>query len=280
MSQIYHATSYSAILNLRALACREHWSILSTHRHACNLSTADNGRAADNILLALVNEVHGNGPFHVVIPGCDFTTLGKSAQIKWQNGRLNIGHTIINFQMAIPWSPQLAPLDHKKTLDIFSSELAKIQHKSPLYSGAQPLVDRAQRGVTYLQRGILAQDRQLLSEGVTLLIGLGPGLTPAGDDFLMGLLAALTLFPRQNDAVDCLRLIIANIADSHTTRLSATWLYHATQGNFGEPWHNLNKALDKMDFAGIDNAFKRIAKAGATSGVDALYGFGTGCQIE
>ncbi len=65
------------------------------------------------------------------------------------------------------------------------------------------------------------------------LAGRGPGLTPAGDDILIGYVAALGLlhgdWPRAR--------MIAERAAHRTTSLSATLLRHAARGELPEPAH-------------------------------------------
>lgn len=60
------------------------------------------------------------------------------------------------------------------------------------------------------------------------LLGLGPGLTPAGDDVLAGLLVALAHRP---DLRDPLAAEVTRLAPSRTTALSATLLRSAAAGH-------------------------------------------------
>lgn len=59
------------------------------------------------------------------------------------------------------------------------------------------------------------------------LLGLGPGLTPAGDDVLAGLLVALHHHPRLRDP---LWADLGPLASARTTALSAALLRHAAAG--------------------------------------------------
>jgi hypothetical protein len=93
------------------------------------------------------------------------------------------------------------------------------------------------------------------------LAGLGSGLTPAGDDILMGILHALHAWRPDTDL--CRRLAAA--AAPHTTTLSAALLRAAAAGEASEPWHRL--------CAGAPGAVAAIQAAGHTSGRDAWYGF-------
>src|SRR5204863_7812126 len=124
--------------------------------------------------------------------------------------------------------------------------------------------------------------REQLCAGVQKIAGLGPGLTPAGDDFLLGLMAALIMQspPRlaavpapQAFTANNLCTLIGTVAAHQTTRLSATWLRYAAQGEFGAPWHGLAQSLASRRPEPIQQAARRILATGATSGRAALAGF-------
>ncbi|MEZ4733147.1 MAG: DUF2877 domain-containing protein [Caldilineaceae bacterium] len=151
---------------------------------------------------------------------------------------------------------------------------------SALQSGSVALRERAQGGIDALRAGYQHDDEVKIRDGVTRLAGLGPGLTPAGDDFLVGLLAALHGYrrPMQEDQTRfCQR--IAQTAAPLTTQLSAHWLHHAGQGDFGEAWHQLIIALNSGATDAITTAAHRILTTGATSGVDAMNGFLFGISL-
>lgn len=67
------------------------------------------------------------------------------------------------------------------------------------------------------------------------LAGLGEGLTPAGDDVLIGYVAGLALFRRWPDMAHH----VAESAARRTSALSATLLRHAALGEVPEPVHAL-----------------------------------------
>jgi Protein of unknown function (DUF2877) len=70
---------------------------------------------------------------------------------------------------------------------------------------------------------------------VSALAGLGPGLTPAGDDLLAGYIAGLVLLHGQRKKAARL----AEDAAARTGSLSATLLRHAALGEVPEPVHKL-----------------------------------------
>ena len=124
--------------------------------------------------------------------------------------------------------------------------------------------------------GLRAGRESDIARGTELLAGLGPGLTPAGDDFLLGFMARIwlepALLPAAWTAPDLCQHI-AQTAAPRTTRLSRAWLIHAARGHFAEPWHDLVTALAANDKSAILHAGARILRIGATSGRDAMTGF-------
>lgn len=93
---------------------------------------------------------------------------------------------------------------------------------------------------------------------VRRLAGCGEGLTPSGDDLLLGFVAGLVLFRHSRG----LARHIAESAARRTTALSATLLRHAARGEVPEPVHAL---LERGD-AGP------LGRWGASSGRHLLHG--------
>lgn len=137
---------------------------------------------------------------------------------------------------------------------------------------------RAQRATELLFHGLYEEKTRLIADGATLLAGLGPGLTPAGDDFLVGVLAAFYAFgphyaQGQWTAWQAYASVIANAASGRTTQLSTAWLTHAASGAFGAAWHNLIQAINANQQQALIMCTDRILATGATSGADAMGGF-------
>lgn len=104
------------------------------------------------------------------------------------------------------------------------------------------------------------------------LCGRGRGLTPAGDDFLAGWMAAGWLLNGSQPAflADCQRII--EIAEQRTHALSRCWLAHAADGAVAHPIGTLLTALTTSDHARLAHAAAHTLALGATSGYDLLRG--------
>jgi hypothetical protein len=103
------------------------------------------------------------------------------------------------------------------------------------------------------------------------LIGLGPGLTPSGDDFLVGALATLDAIGADDEHAALARAVIA-AAPGATSALSACFLRAAAAGHVGE---NLHRAVASMITGDVDAAVAAVAHVGHSSGWDMLAGIAT-----
>lgn len=127
--------------------------------------------------------------------------------------------------------------------------------------------------------------RDLLSAGqlytlkpsaVEALIGLGSGLTPSGDDLLVGYLAGLCCTTQEKSErtqflFDLAKTVIE--LSVKTNDISRTYLYHATQGQVSSRLADLAEALCQGEsperLSGIADAAFNV---GHTSGMDAVTG--------
>lgn len=115
-------------------------------------------------------------------------------------------------------------------------------------------------------------DLEACRQAASRLAGLGGGLTPAGDDFLLGAMCASRLIFPERQAQGIGAAIFRGTA-SRTTRLSSAWLAAAARGEFGAPWHRLLGALTSGDIEVLEQAAQALLKTGHTSGADALAGY-------
>jgi hypothetical protein len=147
----------------------------------------------------------------------------------------------------------------------------------PEQAGAQALRSPAgARTRQALARGIAAGDARAFADAACALIGFGEGLTPAGDDCVLGALAAVhRLAPGWLAAHAGQRDRLAEAARSRTTDLARDFLLEALDGRFAEPVLVLLTALSD-DLA--EDAARRLLAMGATSGADTLCGIRLGCR--
>lgn len=103
------------------------------------------------------------------------------------------------------------------------------------------------------------------------LVGLGPGLTPSGDDLVGGILIALRGLGR-GEAVDLLWPAVRKCAAEARNPISAAHLAAAAQGHGGAAVHALFHDLLRGDDGALVDRLEAIGRIGHSSGWDALAG--------
>jgi hypothetical protein len=195
------------------------------------------------------------------------------------------GRWEIDARQALPWEPRLTPLpdawDRARLLSTPRAITAILEAEAPAESLARPQArpHRAQSGMTRMAHALRTDDvemaRQLAGRAAEELAGLGPGLTPSGDDVLAGILTALALLAPSRAAIIGEQII--ETARRRTTRISEAYLDAAAAGEAGEAWHQLaavlDATLDPVGSPALAAAIRRIMSFGETSGSDMLTGF-------
>ena len=112
-------------------------------------------------------------------------------------------------------------------------------------------------------------------EAVQGIIGLGPGLTPSGDDFLVGALAALDALG-EREAHEAMSCATVDVLPGLTTPLSACFLRGAAARHLDEKLHRVVSSVITGD---VDAAIAIAAEIGHTSGWDMIAGILTTLRI-
>ncbi|MGH2621962.1 MAG: DUF2877 domain-containing protein [Anaerolineales bacterium] len=130
--------------------------------------------------------------------------------------------------------------------------------------------------VPELLSGLSRSDRDQIWQAASKLAGLGGGVTPAGDDFLLGAIHALWV-TREAETAQDLSNAAVEVASLRTNVVSVAWLRAAARGEAAHEWHALFEAVTQ-DLP-IDRAARRLIQRGHTSGADGLAGFLAGLQV-
>jgi len=149
----------------------------------------------------------------------------------------------------------------------FLGLLRRDEAVNPFVRKAREVLSRSRKG-TFKPTGLKA---------LSGLVGLGPGSTPSGDDFIAGVL----LGEEAKAVAESMKPVIPWAAEKETLRVAMertndagkTLLWQAIQGRFPnyliETVRSLSEAKGKE---GIEDAVERAVSRGATSGTDALVG--------
>ena len=160
-----------------------------------------------------------------------------------------------------------------------------IPHVEMLAAGRDPILDDSNAvagmacdAIVTLVKGLQAGEIKGTDRGVGGLLGLGPGLTPSGDDLLVGML--LSLRASESFAAGVLGDSVTRQAHSMTGVISASMLGQAVLGLGSEASHRLIAALLQEHSAGdVLRRARTLASVGHTSGWDTLAGIVLGVHI-
>jgi len=111
---------------------------------------------------------------------------------------------------------------------------------------------------------------------VAYFAGRGQGLTPSGDDLLLGFTFALMLFGRH---ANWNRAVAAGVTPKTTTAISVAYVQAMLMGYVAEHLVALAARMDGGDAEAVRQCIDAVAQFGHTSGVDTLFGFFLGLRF-
>ncbi|HEY4718672.1 MAG TPA: DUF2877 domain-containing protein [Anaerolineales bacterium] len=239
-------------------------------------------------VLALANHHIGPGPFSLVLEENRFPddVDADASLLVFENG-FWLGEWLIDAVSAELWHPTpnwgAAQAQWGDFTEVAVSLAGLLREYAPLDSFARLLLDPlatstlpsrilqvAEQNIPLLFSGISGANLAAISTAAKSLAGMGPGLTPAGDDLLLGAMHGLWATRPEAAAFSA---TIAAAAAPRTHALSAAWLTAAAAGEAAAPWHDLVTALARQDRRALQAAALRILPTGHTSGADSLAGF-------
>lgn len=91
-----------------------------------------------------------------------------------------------------------------------------------------------------------------IHESLIKLLGLGEGLTPSGDDYLVGFIYGLYTL-KKYDLINFITPILINNVDHYTNIISKTFILHALKGRFSQNIveHNWSKVMQYGNTSGV-----------------------------
>ncbi|MCC7352353.1 MAG: DUF2877 domain-containing protein [Anaerolineae bacterium] len=265
--------------------------VLASFRSACNLL------AADGSVVTVVTRAVGDGPLSIVVDGEEGLPTCQAGAPVVGNGRaLDVGGAWqVNLAGAAVWEPTpdyrvfrrlttndlIAVLSHLGDLLAAyapSESLATLRSSRSQDDRLLPYHRRAQKYIASLLVAYDAGELEGISGSAAGLVGLGPGLTPAGDDWLAGWLVGLRtrgafLFAEDKLGVTDVAKAILHAAEDRTHVLSLALLRAAAAGEVNAHWHALLPAIAERDVPAVEVAAAGVMKYGETSGSDMLAGF-------
>jgi Protein of unknown function (DUF2877) len=277
------------------------WRVHSAFPRAFNLVTPDGD------LLGVVSTPAGNGPATIVLEPATSGSTFDSLLTRGDPARLTGQWLVFSKSLVVDlgrvelWDP--APIRRERSapeiecrlarVARIASDLAPTEGLSPLLHEAFALAGGSVEGsesahadlLVAQARGSLARLTAAIRErrwsaalsAARELSGLGPGLTPSGDDLLaglaLGLHAGLGSMPRP--LCSALRLAV----EGRTTDLAVARVRHALAGHADEAVHTLLATIVDGIGEGLDGAVKAALDYGHSSGPDTLVGLIVGLSL-
>jgi uncharacterized protein DUF2877 len=228
------------------------------------------------------------GPLNAIVDIADWTrvapplaTAGGEAHIG--AGTIKVGGRVFGTGAASIWRPPSWPRrvggeDLDAALDLLAHRAREQAPADGILRIVVGSVDEPGLPFERVARPAVRQMRDWLTARLSMLqhgpapvglLGLGPGLTPSGDDLLCGALLALHAI-EQVDTARHLFTTLAGAAATSTSALSRALLKAAAVGQCWEPLHVTIIAL--LERKPVDRDLWALARIGHRSGWDALAG--------
>ena len=246
--------------------------------------------ADDGDVLSLVTESVSDGPFNLVLPAVDFTrVVSPDARVESRADGLRLGDIEIDARSARTWEARpdwrqiqskadrlQVGLEHVMAVlegSALDEGLAGLIVDLPMQRGAlaEDILRQARPSAEELMLGMRKADASICRQAAGELAGLGGGLTPAGDDWIVGALLGAWVLWKHEEAAQLGEAVMQ--AARRSPPLSLCWIRAAAGGECSMRWHELLGALQRRDESPIRSAAQRMLAQGHTSGADALAGF-------
>ncbi|AWH87582.1 DUF2877 domain-containing protein [Limnobaculum parvum] len=235
---------------------------------------AINLQNAKGELLTLHRYGHGFSPMGWLLRTADFDQLHQQLKI---GDRLTMNQEGLYSPNNLLISPQRymtlrLPILSPAVWPTLSTLLLGASHPTGLLGNLNQAISTLSPLVAHLHRQLTDwfEGRQPQWQSI---IGLGPGLTPSGDDMLIGAMAVLHCIPTLRDYLHQVPLINGSTKALCllTTEVSACYLHHATLGHYSSSLTHLLHCLARSSLM-TQHVVDRVLQHGHTSGADTLLG--------
>jgi len=213
---------------------------------------------------------------------CKLNLVSKSDSIIIENQTVVIPdkEVVINYASSVQWDPKKMDISERDFRErVFFNNLLELKHFLKVADEVvfpDPFRVELDKRITYFINAINYKSKGDITEAFRSLIGFGSGLTPSGDDFIVGFLSSCYLFPgfisKNIEFIEELTSILKRIAQGKTTDLSLGMLLDACQGLFLSALQDVHCSLYIYNKKKTLFSARRLLKVGSSSGRDLLVG--------
>jgi len=239
-------------------------------------------------MITLAHEGVGNLPNGILVRGeaalRGLALMGGRALL--DHGRLMLDGARIDLSGAPAWDPSLDRVCARGRSAGWKGRWASAWHALTRAVGEAPASPLWGMAAERVDRLADALERRALGEAVDAarqLVGLGPGLTPSGDDLLVGVLVAMHCGRASAGPDDgFVSAFGAEIRamSRHTTDVSRVFLEWAAHGRATQRLRDVVEAVVMPQGEGrLGGALDAALRVGSTSGADGLLGLLMGLRL-
>ncbi len=211
----------------------------------------------------------GDGPLNAAL------IFGSTLPVREIGTRVSVDISTAQVRRCPPWSFTSTHIGADNLRDIIGHALHEAPRDSFMHAmfstaaSAARFARRARSGAQALRDGLQSGNPAKFDEAASLLLGLGHGLTPSGDDVLSGALVALHALGEDATAAALCRSVFAKMI-SATSALSCAFLRAACDGEPSAAMHRSIAAL--LTGCTATNVVAPVRLVGHCSGFDMLAG--------
>lgn len=234
--------------------------------------------------LALLPQERGGGEGYATLAisrNISFTSLGlfPGYQVEVDKGyRVRLApKVLVDFSLSLPWESPLKGIKAPLTIDEEALKLLRAALKANTVASPFKLVLEGGRGqpallVHKMESTLLLQDPVGVEEALEELIGWGPGLTPSGDDFVLGLSLTRAIWRKAYGLQEGIWEKRVTSLLGRTLPLSAFFLKEALQGRGHEFIEKVLACAVGKTPREMGEAVGELLGVGGSSGFDMALG--------
>lgn len=255
---------------------RHHWKVHSIFKNGLNLISGKE-------LLFIGTDKNGELPFAVHLSFKDTKEILKKVNIGDPftydplSKQLQNKQFILAFDYANHYHSRLS---QQKEVNL--KQVTKVLNEAKRVQDRNGFGEKLPFSLVYLEqmetsfsqavKGLVSEDEEKTREALLFFIGRGKGLTPSGDDLLVGLLSVDSAYGLLNQNV---RLLITELLETttRTTAVAETYLRYAINHLYSTTILSfLKETSEEYQGNRIKTDFHQLLTNGSTSGLDTMTG--------
>ena len=226
-----------------------------------------------------------NAPKSMIIDVDEFNEwpIEEGEHLQHQSDQLLLSNIGISIGQAVAWSMDLPSI---QTVDVELLEAMQHfldSHQTSLFEMEQMIYDRLDEYFFELISAAMLGDYEMVTTYARKSIGLGLGLTPSGDDRLVGFLLGCYIYSPMNTGLYLALKTAIEESQENTNEISYAMLNAAKHGEFNEWLLTLANVIGMQDSQNLSSALTNVFSIGSRSGGDMIKGlllFLTHCPFK